>query len=83
MKEFFLVLIILTSSSNYEFKKIKVNTKTSIDNFYCEQAFKKNTVWQNNPNYFEGNDEVWGYFTHQKKIVIGNFCIDDDGNYIL
>ena len=83
MKTFFLVLLIVKSSTGYEFVKIPITTPITFEDFYCDQAFEKTAVWIENPNYESGNYQVWGYYIYQGQAIGGHYCIDEHGNYIL
>ena len=40
-----------------------------------------NRKWQENPNYVEGNGEVWGYYTYKDRPIMLQYCSErgDDG----
>ena len=48
----------------------------------CEQAFKNHTTWVDNPNYQDGNGQLWGSYKHKDKTVFFHYCEDSLGKYI-
>jgi len=76
----FLVLGLVTSSTSYEIVKIPIGM--ALKDVTCEQAFKKNTTWVNNPNYESGNNQLWGFYQYKGKTVFFHYCEDSLGKYI-
>ena len=76
----FLVLGLVTSTTSYEIVKIPVGML--VKEATCEQAFKKNTTWVNNPNYESGNNQLWGSYKYKGKTVFFHYCEDSLGKYI-
>ncbi len=82
MSLFFLILGVATADVNPAMHLIKIPITQGIKNITCEQAFKNKTVWKENPNYKEGNGEVWGYYTYKDKPVFLHYCKDKKGNWV-
>ena len=76
----FLVLGLVTSTTSYEIVKIPIGMV--IKEATCEQAFKKHTIWVDNPNYKAGSNELWGFYKHKGKKVFFHYCEDSFGKYI-
>ena len=80
MEIIFLILGLVTSSPTYELAKIPIGM--ALKNVTCEQAFKKHTTWVDNPNYQDGNGQIWGSYKHKDKTVFLHYCEDSFGKYI-
>ena len=80
MNIIFLVLGLITSSTSYEIAKIPIGIV--IKEATCEQAFKNHTTWVENPNYQDGNEELWGSYKYKGKTVFFHYCEDSFGKYI-
>ena len=76
MNIFFLILGLVTSEASYSLVKIPISY--GIKEITCEQAFKNNTKWVVNPNYQEGNGELWGFYKHKNKVVFMHYCQGKD-----
>ena len=76
----FLVLGLATSSTTYEIAKIPIGI--ALKEATCEQTFKKHTTWVENPNYQDGNEELWGSYKYKGKTVFFHYCEDSFGKYI-
>ena len=82
MSLFFLILGVATADINPGIALIKIPITQEIKRITCDEAFKKHTIWKENPNYKEGNGEVWGYFTHKGKPIYLHYCQDQKGNWV-
>ena len=80
MNVLFLILGLVTSSTAYEVAKIPIGIV--LKEATCEQAFKKHTTWVDNPNYQDGNGQLWGSYKHKDKTVFFHYCEDSFGKYI-
>ena len=80
MEIIFLILGLVTSSTTYEIAKIPIGMV--LKDVTCEQAFKKHTTWVVNPNYINGNGQLWGSYQHKDKTVFFHYCEDSLGKYI-
>ena len=80
MNIIFLILGLVTSSTTYELAKIPI--RMALKDVTCEQAFKKHTTWVVNPNYQDGNGQIWGSYKHKDKTVFFHYCEDSLGKYI-
>ena len=76
----FLFLGLVTSSTTYEIAKIPIGM--ALKDVTCEQAFKKHTTWVDNPNYQDGNGQLWGFYQYKNKTVFFHYCEDSLGKYI-
>ena len=76
----FLVLGLATSSTTYEIAKIPIGI--ALKEATCEQTFKKHTTWVENPNYQDGNGELWGSYKYKGKTVFFHYCKDSFGKII-
>ena len=63
MNILFLVLGLLTSSTSFEVAKNPIGI--ALKEATCEKAFIKNTTWIENPNYQDGNGQLWGHYKHK------------------
>ncbi len=82
MNLFFLILGLASTELNPAITLIKIPITQEIKRISCDDAYKKHTKWVENPNYKEGNGEVWGYLTYKGKPVILHYCKDKDGNWV-
>jgi len=80
MEIIFLILGLLTSNTTYELTKIPIGM--ALKDVTCEQAFKNHTTWVVNPNYQDGNGQIWGSYKHKDKTVFFHYCEDSLGKYI-
>ena len=80
MNIIFLILGLVTSSTTYEIAKIPIGMV--LKDVTCEQAFKKHTTWVDNPNYQDGNGQLWGSYKHKDKTVFFHYCEDSLKKYI-
>ena len=80
MEIIFLILGLVTSNTTYELAKIPIGM--ALKDVTCEQAFKKHTTWVVNPNYQDGNGQIWGSYKHKDKTVFFHYCEDSLGKYI-
>ena len=80
MEIIFLILGLVTSNTTYELAKIPIGMV--VKDITCEQAFKKHTTWVDNPNYTNGNGQIWGSYKHKDKTVFFHYCEDSLGKYI-
>ena len=64
-----LMLIFGVVSSDGHLELIKIPITNEIKNISCEKAIENNRKWQLNPNYTEGNGEVWGFYVYKNKPV--------------
>jgi len=76
-----LVLIFGVMSSDGHLELIKIPISNHIKDISCEKAIESNRKWQDNPNYTEGNGEVWGYYTYKDRPIMLQYCSEkgDDG----
>ena len=82
MSLFFLILGVASADINPGIALIKIPITQEIKRITCDEAFKKHTIWKENPQYKEGNGEVWGYFTHKDKPIYLHYCKDQKGEWI-
>jgi len=80
MNIIFLILGLATSSTTYEIAKIPIGM--ALKEVTCEKAFKKHTTWVENPNYEDGNNELWGSYEYKGKTVFFHYCEDSLKKYI-
>ena len=80
MNIIFLILGLVTSSSAIELAKIPIGM--AVKDITCEQAFKNHTTWVVNPNYQDGNGQLWGSYKYKDKTVFFHYCKDSSGKYI-
>ena len=80
MKIFFLFLGLLSNEPGYELLKIPITQ--GFKKVTCDHAFEKYTEWKLNPNYEDGNGEVWGFHTYKDKVVFMHYCKDKQGNWV-
>jgi len=80
MNVIFLILGLATSSTAYEVAKIPIGM--ALKEVTCEQTFKKHTTWVDNPNYKNGNGQLWGSYEYKGKTVFFHYCEDSLKKYI-
>jgi hypothetical protein len=80
MNILFLILGLATSNTTIEIAKIPIGI--ALKEVTCDQAFKKHTIWVENPNYKAGSNELWGSYKHKSKTVFFHYCQDSFGKYI-
>ena len=71
-----LMLIFGVVSSDGHLELIKIPITNEIKNISCEKAIENNRKWQLNPNYTEGNGEVWGFYVYKNKPVVVHYCTE-------
>jgi len=71
-----LVLIFGVMSSDGHLELIKIPISNQIKDISCEKAIESNRKWQDNPNYTEGNNQVWGYYTYKNRPIVLSYCSD-------
>ena len=71
-----LMLIFGVVSSDGHLELIKIPITNEIKNISCEKAIENNRKWQLNPNYTEGNGEVWGFYVYKNKPVVLHYCTE-------
>jgi hypothetical protein len=76
----FLVLGLVTSNTSYEI--IKIPFGMALKDITCKQAFKKHTTWVENPNYQDGDGQIWGSYKHKGKTVFFHYCEDSFGKFV-
>ena len=72
-----LVLIFGVISSDGHLELIKIPITNEIKDISCEKAIESNRKWQNNPNYTEGNGELWGYYTYKNRPIMLQYCTEN------
>jgi len=82
MSFFLLILGVATTEINPGIALIKIPISQELKKITCDEAFKQHTIWKENPQYKEGNGEVWGYFTHKGKPIYLHYCKDQKGNWV-
>jgi len=82
MSIFFLILGVASGDLNTKINYIKIPIYKNDQVINCDQAFEKNAKWMENPNFTEGNGEVWGYFVHKGRPIFLHYCKDKDGNWV-
>jgi hypothetical protein len=80
VKVIYLVLVIFTSNGNLKYENIPY--LSSQNPVTCEEIFNKTIKYVNNPNYKEGNGEVWVLVKYKDQNVIAHWCKDIEGNYV-
>ena len=73
-----LFLFVAATTADYGWIKIPINNFTN-----CDEAFESKTIWQDNPKYKPGNNEVWGFHVYKNKPIMAHYCQDLKGNYLL
>ena len=48
----------------------------------CDEMYEKNVKYVENPNYKEGNGEVWVLTKYKNQNVMAHYCKDEKGNYV-
>ena len=76
MKAFLFLAVLSAQGLIYE--KIEIKNFTN-----CDEAYESIAVWQDNPNYIDGNGEIWGYYVYNKKLIVASYCKDQEGNWLL
>ena len=71
-----LMLIFGVVSSDGHLELIKIPITNEIKNISCEKAIENNSKCQLNPNYTEGNGEVWGFYVYKNKPVVLHYCTE-------
>jgi hypothetical protein len=79
---FYLILGVASTDINPGIALIKIPINQEIKRISCDEAFKQHTTWTENPNYKEGNNQVWGYYTHEGKPIYLSYCQDHKGNWV-
>ena len=79
MKVLVLIFGVITNDGQIDLIKVPKSELKNIDS--CEKAIESNRKWELNPNYTEGNGEVWGYYTYKDRPIVLSYCSDkgDDG----
>lgn len=81
VKAIYLVLVIFTSNGNLKYENIPF-INSSQNPVTCEDIFNKTIKYVKNPNYKEGNGEVWILAKYKDQNVIAHWCQDIKGNYV-
>lgn len=81
VKAIYLVLVIFTSNGNLKYENIPF-INSSQNPVTCEEIFNKTIKYVKNPNYKEGNGEVWILAKYKDQNVIAHWCQDIKGNYV-
>ena len=81
MKAIYLVLVIFASNGNLKYENIPF-INSSQNPVTCEEIFNKTIKYVKNPNYKEGNGEVWVLIKYKDQNVIAHWCQDIKGNYV-
>ena len=71
-----LVLIFGVMSNDGHLELIKIPISNQIKDISCEKAIESNRKWQDNPNYTEGNGQIWGYYTYKDRPIVLSYCSD-------
>ena len=71
-----LVLIFGVMSNDGHLELIKIPISSQIKDISCEKAIESNRKWQDNPNYTEGNGQIWGYYTYKDRPIVLSYCSD-------
>ena len=80
MKVVFLILVIYASDGNLSYQKIPFNY--SYQPITCEKMYNESIKYVENPDYKEGNGQVWMLTKYKNKNVIAHWCKDSKGNYV-
>ena len=75
MKTF--LILVLFSHPNLIYEKIEIKNYTN-----CYDAFEKKSTWHDNPNFKEGDGQVWGFYIYDNKQIVASFCKDQEGNWL-
>jgi len=81
VKAIYLVLVIFASNGNLKYENIPF-INSSQNPVTCEEIFNKTIKYVKNPNYKEGNGEVWVLVKYKDQNVIAHWCKDTEGNYV-
>ena len=76
MKAFLILALLTAKGINYE--KIEIKDFTN-----CDTAFETKATWNDNPNFTEGNGQVWGFYIYNNKQIVASYCKDQEGNWLL
>jgi len=82
MSIFFLILGVASADVNPAMQLIKIPISQGVKKITCQQAYDKNTKFVENPNYEEGNGEVWGYYVYEGKPIFLHYCKDKNGDWV-
>ena len=63
-------------SSDGHLELIKIPISNQIKDISCEKAIQSNRKWKDNPNYTEGNGQIWGYYTYKDRHIVLSYCSD-------
>tara|TARA_R100000935_G_scaffold4176_1_gene10106 strand:+ start:53 stop:298 length:246 start_codon:yes stop_codon:yes gene_type:complete len=80
LKVVFLILVIYTGDGNLSYQKIPFNY--SDQPITCEKMYSEKVKYVENPDYSEGNGQVWILAKYKNKNVIAHYCKDKEGNYV-
>ena len=69
-----LMLIFGVMSSDGYIELIKIPISSQIKDISCEKLIDSNRKWQENPNYVEGNGQIYGFNTYKDKQIALNIC---------
>ena len=72
MKILFLILGLVNADGTLELIKIPITH--GIKHISCNKAFENHTKWQENPNYVEGNGQIYGFNTYKDKPIALHIC---------
>ena len=63
-------------SNDGHLELIKIPISSQLKDISCEKAIESNRKWQDNPNYTEGNCQIWGYYTYKDRPIVLSYCSD-------
>jgi len=72
MKVLVLIFGVITNDGQIDLIKVPKFELKNINS--CEKVIDSNRKWQENPNYVEGNGEVWGYYTYKDRPIMLQYC---------
>jgi hypothetical protein len=81
LKLVFLILVIFTGDGKLKYEKVPFII-SSLKSVTCEDMFYKTVKFVDNPNYEQGNNQVWVLIKYKDQNVIAHFCKDKKGNYV-
>ena len=81
MKLYFIVFLIVNSSTKYYYIKVPFSYCYVCEPITCDEQFEKTVKFIPNPKYKNGNGENWILIMYKNKRIFGHYCIDDNGNY--
>jgi hypothetical protein len=81
LKLVFLILVIFTGDGKLKYEKVPFII-SSLKSVTCEDMFYKTVKFVDNPNYEQGNNQVWVLIKYKDQNVIAHFCKDKEGNYV-